>query len=161
MTYKFILIGNLVSLFLLWSCKSDVYRDISSELGIDVSRGSEIYNYDSHSGNGDGCCYVILQFRNNELVDEIAKDSRWRNFPLDRTAQTLVYGVKVSSGCNGPYLVDDRGVALIPNISNGYYILIDRHEQEGLDLLNRFSYNFTIGLYDIESNRLYFCRFDS
>lgn len=79
MTYKFILIGNLVSLFLLWSCKSDVYRDISSELGIDVSRGSEIYNCDSHSGNGDGCCYVILQFRNNELVDEIVKDSRWRH----------------------------------------------------------------------------------
>lgn len=145
----------------MWSCRSDVYHDISGELGIDVSRGREIFNHDSHCGNGDGCWYVVLQFHNNELLNGIMSDSRWRTFPLDRTTQTLVYGVKVGSNSNGPYLVDDNGGTLIPEISNGYYILIDRHEQKGQNLLNRFSYNFTIGLYDIDSKRLYFCRFDS
>ena len=48
---------------------------------------------------------------------------------------------------------------------NGYYRLIDRQikmgEASGADILHRNSFNFDLGLYDADTNTLYFCRMDT
>ena len=83
----------------------------------------------------------------------------------------LVYGVTEQTGTEetgitvyqtGPYVTDDDNDPLIPEIRAGFYRLIDRHAQAGeTDLLGRASLNFTLALYDTDTDTLYFCEMDT
>ncbi|HIX15247.1 MAG TPA: hypothetical protein H9740_05915 [Candidatus Hungatella pullicola] len=54
---------------------------------------------------------------------------------------------------------------MIPDIELGSYRLIDRQAEEGIaagaDILHRSSFNFTLGIYDTDAERLYFCEMDT
>ena len=135
---------------------------VSSALNIDASRGSEVSRYDTHSGNGDGVSCVILSFGENPILDQLRDNAEWKPFPLDETAQALVYGVTDGASRTGPFLTDAKtGEPLVPEIQNGYYTLIDRHRETDTELLHRNSFNFTMGLYDADTNTLYFCEMDT
>lgn len=156
----------LLSIFMLTACGSKTAQDtVSKELGIDVSSGEEVSNYDTHSGNGDGISYVVLSFSNDTVIEEIKSNLSWKPFPLDETVETLVYGVSDETSSIGPYFSDGDGNALVPEIQNGYYLLIDRqvenNKASGADILYRPSFNFTLGLYDTDTNTLYFCKLDT
>ena len=156
----------LVFLVSLAACGSQSPQDeVSRELGLDVSDGSEVSEYDTHSGNGDGVACVALHFDGRAVLDQIRKDPDWKAFPLDETAQTVVYGVSDESASVGPYLTDDEGEPLVPEIENGYYRLIDRQAEEAQTedtaLLDRPSFNLTVGLYDTDSGTLYACTLDT
>lgn len=54
----------------------------------------------------------------------------------------------------------------MPKIQNGYWTFIDRYNGEnkvtnGEGLFHRYSANYTVGIYDADSNILYYCKFDS
>lgn len=136
---------------------------VSKELEIDVSGGSEVSDYDTHSGNGDGVSCVVFSFADDQVAQEIEGDSAWSALPMDQTAQALAYGVSDETSSVGPYLTDDAGEPLLPEVQNGYYRLIDRHSDagDGQNLLERFSLNLTLALYDTDSNTLYFCKLDT
>lgn len=156
----------LLSLFILIACSPESVRHTASkELGIDVSAGKEISNYDTHSGNGDGTSCLTFSFEDNTVVTEIKSNPFWRSFPLDQTVRTLVYGISHKTHSDGPYLNDNNGNALVPEIQNGYYLLIDRqvknNTESKVDILQRFSFNLTIGLFDTDTNTLYFCKLDT
>lgn len=156
----------LVFVFVLAGCGSKNPQAMVSEaLGVDASTGSTMSSMDTHSGNGDGTAYVELHFDGNEMVKQIQADDAWKPFPLDKTAQTLVYGVSDETSSVGPFLTDEEGKALVPEIANGYYRLIDRQVEQdkatGADILNRASFNFTVGLYDTDTNTLYCCELDT
>ncbi|HIX89773.1 MAG TPA: hypothetical protein H9845_02610 [Candidatus Agathobaculum pullicola] len=156
----------LVFVFSLTACGSKNPQAMVSEaLGVDASTGSTMSSMDTHSGNGDGTAYVELHFDSNEMVKQIQADDAWKPFPLDKTAQTLVYGVSDETSSVGPFLTDEEGKALVPEIANGYYRLIDRQVEQdkatGADILNRASFNFTVGLYDTDTNTLYCCELDT
>lgn len=160
------LIIVMIFCFLLTACGSKISQDtVSKELGINVSNGEEISSYDTHSGNGDGISCVAFRFSNDEVMEEIKSNSAWKSFPLDETVKILVYGVSDGTSSIGPYLNDNEGNALVPEIQNGYYLLIDRqvenNKASGADILHRHSFNFTLGLYDTDTNTLYFCKLDT
>ena len=138
---------------------------VSEALGVDASTGSTMSSMDTHSGNGDGTAYFELHFDGKEMVKQIQEDDAWKPFPLDKTAQTLVYGVSDETSSVGPFLTDEEGKALVPEIANGYYRLIDRQVEQdkatGADILNRASFSFTVGLYDTDTNTLYCCELDT
>lgn len=56
---------------------------------------------------------------------------------------------------------NDKGENLVPEIENGYYILIDRQSNQNDNILNRGSFNFTVGIYNTDDNNLYFCKLDT
>lgn len=156
----------LVFVFSLAACGSREPQEIVSEaLGVDSSTGSTMSSMDTHSGNGDGISCVVLHFDGNEMIKQIEADDAWQPFPLDETVQTLVYGVSDAENSIGPFLTDEDGKALVPEIKNGYYRLIDRQVEQdtatGADILNRASFNFTVGLYDTDTNMLYCCELDT
>lgn len=156
----------LVFVFSLTACGSQDPQEIVSEaLGVDASTGSTMSSMDTHSGNGDGTSFVVLHFDGDEMMKQIKADAAWQPFPLDETVQTLVYGVSDATSSIGPFLTDEDGKALVPEIANGYYRLIDRQVEEdqatGADTLNRASFNFTVGLYDTDTNTLYCCELDT
>lgn len=153
-------------LIVLTACaKKDIQKNVSKELKIDVSGGTEISNYDTHSGNGDGTSCVVLEFSDDKILKEIQESSEWKSFPLSETVQALVYGVSDEKSNVGPFLNDNEGNPLVPEIQKGYYLLIDRQVENdktsGADILHRGSFNFTLGLFDVDTNTLYFCKLDT
>ena len=154
----------------LTACASKSSQDnVSKTLDLDVSGGSEISYLDTHSGNGDGISCIILSFQDDAVLEQIKESDDWSSLPLDQTTQALVYGISEEtdqvSYQIGPYLTDSEGNPLVPEVENGYYFLLDRQAEEGhatgADILNRGSFNFTFGLYDTDTNTLYFCELDT
>lgn len=141
---------------------------ISKELEIDVSGGKVLTYTDSHGGClGDGQTFVALEYSDDKILNQIKEKSEWKAFPLDYTVKALVYGISDGKSCIGPYIYvekgEEKGKALVPDIQNGYYLLIDRQEEayKEKDILHRYSFNFSLGIFDSDSNTLYFCALDT
>ena len=65
----------------LTACKSESSQNIVSEaLNIDVSSGSEVSHYDTHSGNGDGVSCIVLSFSDSSVLEEIKINTEWKAF---------------------------------------------------------------------------------
>lgn len=109
--------------------------------------------YDSHGGfHGDGTTFYRLEFPDDSAVDSIKKNKNWKELPLTDNLTTLAGFIERDN---------DWGNPLIPQVENGYYCFIDRHSEsrdkkDDTDVLNRCSYNFTIAVYDTDSNILYY-----
>lgn len=153
----------LFFLFAFSACGSkSVQETVSAELGIDASGGKEISATDTHGGfHGDGVSSVALSFSDLSVLDEIKGNAEWKAFPLDDTVQALVYGVNDETSSIGPFINDGTGNPLVREIQNGYYILIDRQKDQETDILERPSFNVTVGLYDTDTNTLYYCTLDT
>lgn len=153
----------LFILFAFTACDSKNVQDtVSAELGIDASDGKELSATDTHGGfHGDGVSSVALSFSDLSVLDEIKGNAKWKAFPLDETVQALVYGVNDGTSSIGPFINDGNGNPLVREIQNGYYILIDRQEEKETDILDRSSFNVTVGLYDTDTNTLYCCTLDT
>ena len=153
----------LFVLFTFTACGSESVQDtVSAELGIDASGGKELSAADTHGGfHGDGVSSVALSFSDLSVLEEIKGNAEWKVFPLDETVQALVYGMNDETSSIGPFINDGNGNPLVREIQNGYYILIDRQEEKETDILDRSSFNVTVGLYDTDTNTLYWCMLDT
>ncbi len=148
----------VVLAFLLGSCGYNDYRSkISKALGIDIPSGAPMKSVDTHGGfNGDGATWVSVGFTSDKNPTEQIKNNHdWKPLPLDEVADVLAHDLKIQ--------LDDGEATLMPEVENGYYIVIDRHSQknENDDILGRTSYNFTMAIYDTDANILYYCEFDT
>lgn len=147
--------------------KNSTLREISNDLNVNVSDGNIVAEQDSHGGfHGDGTSLVKIQFSDNQIEENIKNTQDWHAFPLDKTAQTILYGYKSENVISGPYLEDDDGNTLVPQIKNGYYWLKDRLEKTSnnepeTDIPHHVSLNFTIAVYDSDSKVLYYCKEDT
>ena len=137
-----------------------VLDEIAGALELDLSGCEVVSSWDDHGGfHGDGTAFAELNCSHTGVLNQIKEDGNWKAFPLDKTVQSLVYGVTEQTG---PYLTGEEGDPLVPEIREGYYRLIDRHAKAGeTDLLDRASLNFTLALYDTERDTLYFCEMDT
>lgn len=161
-----LLLAPLYLLTACWSAPQDSRGEIARQTGLDLSGGEEISCYDTHSGNGDGVSCIVWQFPDDQVLEQVEQDARWEALPLDETEQTLAYGISGDWGSMGPYLTDEEGKALLPQVKEGYSLLLDRHQEaeEGEDraqILKRYSLNLTLALYDSGANTLYFCELDT
>ena len=148
----------VVLAFLLGSCGYNDYRNkISKALGIDIPSGAPMKSVDTHGGfNGDGATWVSVGFTSDKNPTEQIKNNHdWKPLPLDEVAEVLAHDLKIQ--------LDDGESTLMPEVENGYYIVIDRHSEknENDDILGRTSYNFTMAIYDTDANILYYCEFDT
>lgn len=144
--------------FLLGSCGYNDYRNkISKALGIDIPSGAPMKSVDTHGGfNGDGATWVSVGFTSDKNPTEQIKNNHdWKPLPLDEVAEVLAHDLKIQ--------LDNGEATLMPEVENGYYIVIDRHSEknENDDILGGTSYNFTMAIYDTDANILYYCEFDT
>ena len=151
-----------VALLALVSCgsKTTAHDTISKELDLDISGGKEVLNINTYSG-GEGTSCIAVTFDDDTILDAIKNRANWEAFPLDETVQTLVYGIENGTSKDGPFLADENGDSMVPEIQNGYYLLIDRHSDTKSNILERGSFNVTVGLYDTDNNTLYCCKLDT
>ena len=146
---------------------TDVLTDISNTLEVDVSDGVVIYQYDDHGGFlGDGEMLVKLSFSDTDCLNRIKESSDWKPLPLTKNLEAFVYGA-VIYGCNyEPCIHDEDYNPVVPKIENGYYCFVDRHSQskdkkDDSALLNRYSINCSLAIYDTDTNLLYYLELDT
>ncbi|HCQ75015.1 MAG TPA: hypothetical protein DIT84_09440 [Clostridiales bacterium] len=139
---------------LLVGCGKSDYKDYVSELcGINISAAKVVSSQDSHGGfNGDGV--LAVSFDCSDVSDAALDGMKaWPAFPLSDNIQHVVYG-----GFN-----DDVS---IPEITNGCYLFRDRHSDavdptDDSKLFDRYSYNFTLLLFDFDTKMLYLIEVDT
>lgn len=136
-------------------------KDIGYELGIDIGKGEIVKSEDTHGGfHGDGTLLVTIKFANKKLEKALADSREWQAFPLDVTAQTLLYGSTIEDGQVGPFVTDRDGNKLFPPVKEGYYWLRDRQPEFSKSTVNSLS-NFTVAIYDTQKDTLYYCKMDT
>ena len=138
---------------------------IKQEIFVDVSGCNIEIDNDEHWGFlGDGDYYVKLDC-SDDYVNINNQINEWKQLPLTQNLYYKMYGREDTE--NITYVGDGIASELgIPEIKNGYYKFIDRH-RETIDptndsaLFDRYSYNFTLALYDLDTNILYYYELDT
>lgn len=114
---KKIVLLLLMILSLVGCGKKDIQSDISDSLGIDVSKGTVLTDSDSRGGfHGDGMMFQQITFEDSMLSDEIKDNDSWKPLPLSQNIEALVYGIEEDTSSIGPYLTDENGDTIIPDI---------------------------------------------
>lgn len=134
-----------------------------SNFGFSEGDFTVISEADSHGGfHGDGdSCIVLDCSGDRDKALEIVSD--WNALPLSENLQLIMYGGENGTAYYAFNLAEEAG---IPLISNGYYRFCDRHSQssnsaDDSDLLSRASYNFSLAIYDTDTDTLYYYEFDT
>ena len=125
-------------------------KEISKALGVDLGGAEIVSDRDDHGGlQGDGTTFTVLRLT-EESAGEIEKSAAWHGLPLDETAQALL---KLTDKFDSP------------EIQAGRYLLIDRQsdelQKEEPDILKRYSFNFTLAVFDSDTKTLYYCTMDT
>ena len=167
---KRIVLLILCGLFLLTSCGvSSAVRKVEKYIDIELSTAEVLSEYETHGGfHGDGTTFITLRC-DKEAAAEIEESESFHKLPLSADVGIMLYGsdyVLYSKVSRSP-LSDGELNPLFPEIENGYYFFLDRHPDasgesfDATELLDRYSYNFIVAIYDSDSDILYFCKFDT
>lgn len=145
--------------------KDDIPETQRTVLGINISNATIITDTDSHGGfHGDGITFLVVEFEDDSCLNQIKGNSSWKQLPVNYPVDALLYGTQSGSSFIGPY-VTEGGKKLFPKAETGYYYFKDRHTGTGgqgnKDVVNRHSFNFTVALYDEDTQTLYYCEFDT
>ncbi len=145
---------------------------ISSELSLDL-QGARIKHEDIQYGGilnilGDGTAFWIISLDNTaeSIINQIKGNSEWKALPLSDILEIATYGRDHGTSYSESLVRDDYGDSLFPRTENGYYFFRDRHSKsinpnDDTDLYNRSSFNFTIALFDADTNEIYYFVIDT
>lgn len=152
----------------------EIYMEAPStyndKIGISIPKDSTVLDYeDSHGGfHGDGESYVIIKLSEkgkNEFSKKVKRSKKWGNLPLPDKYERIVFGGEFDNVSYGDGYFENGGH--IPrNIKNGIYYFRDRYaenypQEASIDINERYSYNFTISILDLDENKLYICELDT
>ena len=140
----------------------DPLSDFEKNAGIDLAAADSIEERDTHGGiQGDGTYVAVIRFSE---TPEAVTGGEWKRLPLTDTLKTALYGFTDGTG---EYMImplidfESAGIDTeIPYVENGYYYFEDRHRKsadpsDDTDLLARASYNFTLAVYDSDTDTMY------
>lgn len=164
---KYIFVVTILILIFKGYTSQPVKR-ISRSLGVEIPLNSEIEYKDTHGGfHGDGetLAKVIFNDSNSEnILSQIVNSRDWNDLPMTENLNLIMYGGE-KNGITYEYRFVEYHFG-ISYIENGYWFFKDRHSQstsrnDDADLLNRYSFNFTIAIYDTDNNILYYLENDT
>ncbi len=157
-TVLFIVIVAFVGL-----CLYSLWYDDTDEIGkryeIDLSGTEIISDTDTHGGFfGDGERCVVFDASEWKKREEIL--SSWDALPLTENLQLIMYGGEKDGMIYGYDLAMNND---IPVITDGKYFFYDRRHEiySDNDLFSGASFNFTIFMYDNNTEKLYMLEFDT
>ena len=155
-------VAALCTSVMLAACQSSSNPSgkIGSYLGLDLSGSTVISKVETHGFFGDGTTYDVINLDDDNVLQQIQNSSDWNPLPMDETTTALVYGLSDDSYQIGPYLNDNSGNPIFPEVENGYYRLIDR-QNDAQDILDRPSFNFIVAVFDSDENILYYGKRDT
>ena len=167
-------IAVLISVTVMSGCfigESAEIWHISSVLSVNCSNAKLVGKYDTHGGfHGDGISFYEFSFEDETAIREIRDSGNWKPLPLSDALTEIVWGVQTDDRYEFPMLTrsNDYERPLFPRVENGYWFFRDRHSDAAdpsddspvLDE-SRYSYNFTVAIYDSDTYTLYYSEFDT
>lgn len=129
-------------------------RQVSQELSLELPPSDAEFYEDTHGGFlGDGTTYIRLKFYDGALPENFWYDVRWHSLPLTENLAGWVPRINGEAAC-----------AL--GVQTGWYYFRDRHSEAEHDwddapINDRFSYNFTLAVYDTDTQTLHFLKLDT
>ncbi|HQA59863.1 MAG TPA: hypothetical protein PK768_02455 [Tepidanaerobacteraceae bacterium] len=158
----------LIFICLLTGCFSQaLYKKISATLGIKIPANVKIEYEDTHGGfHGDGESFAKIVFdpyQAEEILRQIESLDSWHELPLSENLHLIMYGGEKD---NVEYAYNFAKSFGIPHVKNGYWFFVDRHDKSSSpekdeNIFKRSSFNFTLAIYDIDTNTLYFFELDT
>lgn len=160
-----IFFGILMMIIIFSGCtgKKPAEQYVSEQLNCSLPAAEKAEASDTHGGfHGEGEYAATIRFdamHGAELAEQLQNTDGWKVLPLEEELELLMYGGSRGGNSYGYYFADKAG---IPKIENGCYYFIDRqHDTERTGLLYRRSYNFSLAIYDLDENILYYCEIDT
>lgn len=135
-----------------WWMSKRTQIEISRDIGIPLHKATVVSESDTHGGfHGDGTTFIELNCSKADVLKEIKTAQGWKELPLSDSSRNLIYEF-----CHLPF----------PEVANGYYYFYDRHSgatdvYDDTKVTGRGSLNFTIAIYDSDTNMLYYSRVDT
>ena len=152
---KVFIVAALV--FLLSGCSSN---NILKKIEINNASCEVIEQKDTHGGFlSDGDYFAMIKcfdLSTNDLSDN------WKKLPLSDELNI----VKQMEQCDDKDCKTFTEKYNIPDITNGYYLFIDRYEgaknkYDCTEVNSRSSYNFSLAMYDIDNSIIYYYELDT
>lgn len=140
---------------------NSINQKISRDLGVYVPNSLKFEYEDTHGGFlGDGILLAEANLNGKQINQIIDKSkTNWNKTPISLEKQLLIYG-SVSDGTRT--VPDIDGNDRIPEIDNGYWIFKDRTSKEKKERFpDSRSGNYSVGVIDLDTNTLYYIKFDS
>lgn len=163
-----LLIIVLVIVFMVAGCSLGSNQDyIAKQISLDFPKSLTIEHMDNHGGfHGDGEKYAKIEFDNKnglKILSQIENSNRWNEMPLTENLNLIMYG-GIKDNMEYAYNLAEKSG--IPEIENGYWYFIDRHSkstnpESDIELFSRYSFNFTLALFDVDNNTLFYYEFDT
>ena len=145
-------------------------KALGREIELDLGGAHVEYSYDSHGGFlGDGAYMARIDCRGTDVARQLETAAHWRELPLTPDLSLLAYGGE-RDGCTygiTTYGYDGRGLPdyenpFFPKIEHGMYYFRDRYSDmpeserySDSQVKGRYSYNFTLAVYDSDTGMLY------
>lgn len=127
--------------------------------GFDLSKYTVVEKDSTHRAlNGDGFYYLILDCSDDtDSARKIVED--WERLPLAEPLKAVMNTVFGEDST----VMDE---AHWPNTENAVYKFFDRHTEatdpsDPSELMDRYSYNFTVALYDLDTDTMYYFEMDT
>lgn len=164
--YLVLAVGLILVGFILVKFKktTSINEKISRDLDLYIPKSLEFTYEDSHGGfHGDGETLAKVKLKEDELEDIIKKSKhKMKKSRLPKNLDKFIFGDRYYEGNIGEKLV-------IPDLDVVYWIFLDRwggqgnhyNEGESLFLESRFSANFSLAIIDLNTNILYYIKYDS
>ena len=133
------------------------YNFYSSIIETPIPMFAKMEEKDTHGGfHGDGEALIKVYFsykQAEKFIRKIDKNIHWNKLPMKDILQT----------CINNNTTDEISV---PIIENGYWFFLDRHSKATnkynyYDMFDRASSNYSIAIFDIDSNVLYIYSLDT
>ena len=161
-------IGVLMVVLLISGCSAESNQAyMEKQLNIELPDSLGIEHEDDHGGfHGDGERFAKIKFdkvNGLDFLSQIEQNSEWNKMPLSENLTLIMYGGNRNNIDYAYNLAEEAG---IPEIKNGYWYFTDRHShstdrKDTTELLDRYSLNFTLAMYDENDNILYFYELDT
>lgn len=157
----FAIIFALIFIIALPACSVDTHSD--DYFGFSKHDFTVVEEQNTHGGfHGDGAYYLILDCSNN-TENALKIVNGWNSLPLSENLDLIMFGGE-KDGINYGYNLSEE--VHIPEIENGYYCFRDRHSQakdssDDSELFGRSSFNFSLAIYDSDTNIFYYFEFDT
>ena len=170
-------IALIIIIFFIWlfigiayphkiSKKKDLERT-GKIIELNINEGKYLERIETHCGpQYDGDYYAKIEFpENSNILKLIENNPNWKKSVLPKSLRFLLYDTEPEDTLN--FINDKRMV--FPETKNCYYYFINRsdefEEPENRNpdsLLNwEYSYNFTVALFDLDSNIMYIYELDT
>lgn len=133
------------------------YNFYSSIIETPIPMFAKIEEKDTHGGfHGDGEALIKVYFsykQAEKFIRKIDKNIHWNKLPMKDILQTCINN-------------NTKDEISVPIIENGYWFFLDRHSKATnkynyYDMFDRASSNYSIAIFDIDSNVLYIYSLDT